>query len=589
MKPEKFYSDKLKKYRELEKKLKKRINTLSLFRFISMILLVYFFIKGINTHPLFFIASFVSLLFFILFVRLYKNRSDEKKKTRFLIDINEKEIRALNGDFKDFQKGSEFLNPEHEFTYDLDIFGEKSLFQYVCRCCTLNGEKVLASRFLTSPEKEEIIERNSSIHKELSGKPDFMQDYLTTGMMVVEKDIESSQIISWLNKKTNSIKILAHVLAIILALINISIIVISFFVPGFISYLIISGLSSWFLYGLYFQKINHYHSKIGRKQDIIKKFTVLSRVLAAGSFKHEFLVEASKTASNSIQHTRRLEQLMDLFDTRLNLLMGAVLNTILLLDFQLIIALERWKRKNRSLLLEILEIHSETDAYISGGIYTFNHPDFSYGVPVTQGFNAEKLGHPLILSNCVLNDFRLHQEEKIVVVTGANMAGKSTFLRTIGVNLILAGAGLPVFAEKFEFQVCPLITGMRTTDSLADSESYFFAELKRLKRIVERLRKGENLYILLDEILKGTNSTDKHIGSEALLKQIVNYETKLFIATHDLKLGELEKAFPHRIKNYHFESFIKDGELKFDYRIREGIAKNMNASFLMKKMDILKD
>ncbi|MBE0654356.1 MAG: hypothetical protein IH594_11195, partial [Bacteroidales bacterium] len=339
----------------------------------------------------------------------------------------------------------------------------------------------------------------------------------------------------------------------------------------------------------YFTAINRYHAEFGRKQEIIRKFNNLSEILGKTNFKQERLKENAIKTRSSIKSVKRLEKTLDLFDSRLNLLVGVVLNTLFMLDFYLILKLERWKKENRDLLTEIFSIHAETDACISGAIYQFNHPEFVRAVPVADGFIAVNMGHPLIdPDKCVLNDFKSVKDENIFIITGANMAGKSTFLRTIGVNLILAGAGFRVMAKKFEFEVNPLITGMRTTDSLAESESYFFAELKRLKRIMDKLRNNEKLYVLLDEILKGTNSTDKHKGSEELLKQITNYECKVFIATHDLQLGKLGEIYPEKIKNYHFESYIKGGELSFDYTIRKGIAMNMNASFLLKKMGILK-
>ncbi len=589
MQPRKYYKRQLETLRESEKKLKRKLSVFSLLRLISMVLLVYFFIRGVNTAGFYYILAGLAAILFFLFVRNYKNITDYLKKTRISIQINERELDALDGKYFNFNRGAKFLNSEHEFTYDLDIFGNNSLYQYICRCCTLNGEKILASRLLESLAGDKKIKRNQKIHEELSKNPDFMQEYLSTGLMIDEKEGESSQVISWLNNQKAGLKLFPHIAAFLMAGINTTIIIISFFVPGFINYFIISALISWFLYGSYFTPISRYHNEIGRKQEIIKKYGILSQVLRGTKFTQDFLVESEKKASTAIGHIRRLEKTMDIFDSRLNLFMGVVLNTLFLLDFHVIKSLERWKKDNRHLLMEILDIHAEIDAFISGGIFRFNNPRFIYPVMISKGLTIEGAGHPLITSGCVVNDFKLSGNENVIIITGANMAGKSTFLRTLGVNLILAGGGFPVFADKMEFQRKPIITGIRTTDSLAENESYFFAELKRLKRIMDRLRNGEKLYILLDEILKGTNSTDKHRGSEALLKQVVQYDSTFFITTHDLKLGELEKKFPEHIKNYHFESFIREDELEFDYKIREGIAKNMNASFLLKKMNILKN
>ena len=187
---------------------------------------------------------------------------------------------------------------------------------------------------------------------------------------------------------------------------------------------------------------------------------------------------------------------------------------------------------------------------------------------------------------CVSNDVTIENHPFFLVVTGANMAGKSTYLRTVGINLMLACAGAPACASSLRFYPYKLVTNLRTSDSLTDNESYFFAELKRLKMIIDRLQSGEPLFIILDEILKGTNSEDKQKGSIALMKQLVSLRANGIIATHDLLLGDLEKEFPDAIKNYRFEADIKDDHLSFTYKIREGVAQNMNASFLMKKMGI---
>jgi DNA mismatch repair ATPase MutS len=178
-------------------------------------------------------------------------------------------------------------------------------------------------------------------------------------------------------------------------------------------------------------------------------------------------------------------------------------------------------------------------------------------------------------------------QERVVLITGANMAGKSTFLRAVGVNMVLAYAGCPVCAASFVTGPYRLYSSMRTSDSLKDEESYFFAEIKRLKKIVDCMKEGENLLILLDEVLKGTNTTDKQKGSKGLIEKSIAHEVLCFIATHDLSLGEMQKLHKGKIVNYCFESYIKDLELTFDYKMRPGLAKNMNASFLMKQMGIM--
>ena len=203
---------------------------------------------------------------------------------------------------------------------------------------------------------------------------------------------------------------------------------------------------------------------------------------------------------------------------------------------------------------------------------------------------AENASHPFIAKEqSIGNPININGWKHFNVITGANMAGKSTYLRTVGVNLILAMTGSAVFADKFVFQPVEIITGIKTSDSLQDGESYFFAELKRLKQIIVRLENGERLFIILDEILRGTNSADKQKGSLGLIKQLLSLNAAGIIATHDLALGKLIESFPENISNKRFEVEITNNQLEFDYKIKDGISQNLNATFLMKKMGIVTD
>ena len=270
-------------------------------------------------------------------------------------------------------------------------------------------------------------------------------------------------------------------------------------------------------------------------------------------------------------------------------LAGIILNVLYLRDIRHAMALEQWRQRHIDDLPRWLGALAEMDALHSLGNFAFNHPDYTYPTIADHYFQMQgsALGHPLLHRNvCVKNDIDIPDCPQFLIITGANMAGKSTYLRTVGVNFLLACMGVPVCAESLT--VCPahLVTSLRTSDSLAGNESYFFAELKRLKMIIDRLQRGEQLFIILDEILKGTNSADKQRGSIALMKQLVSLRSCGIIATHDLVLGTLEGEFPGLIKNYRFEADIRNNELTFSYRLREGVAQNMNACFLMRKMGI---
>jgi DNA mismatch repair ATPase MutS len=262
-----------------------------------------------------------------------------------------------------------------------------------------------------------------------------------------------------------------------------------------------------------------------------------------------------------------------------------------LYDLQCVHRLEKWKSENASRLMEWIETVHETEALCSLGTFAFNHPRFVFPtINTDQKLSVVGLGHPLLDENArVVNDTYLDRDRSIMIITGANMAGKSTFLRSLGVNVVLGLAGAPACAKEFD---CPLIeirSGMRTADSLKENQSYFYAELDRLKSIMDELRRGTPLLILLDEILKGTNSTDKQSGSLALVKQLIEYPCLVVIATHDLALGDLQHLYPRRILNYSFEANIENDQLFFDYKLKRGVAQRMNATFLMQKMGIIPD
>ena len=283
---------------------------------------------------------------------------------------------------------------------------------------------------------------------------------------------------------------------------------------------------------------------------------------------------------------------LDRLDLRNNLILYALLEGSLFWQLRQMLRIERWKEEYGTHLLQWLEALGRLDALCALGTFAFNHKEYTYPIITDQPFvfRAKDMGHPLMpRKQCVVNDVEIPQRPYFLIITGANMAGKSTYLRTIGCNYILACIGAPVCCSSLEIYPAHLMTSLRTSDSLAHNESYFFAELKRLQQILERLKNGEEMFIILDEILKGTNSMDKQKGSFALVKQLLQLKTNGIIATHDLLLGDLIQHFPDEISNYCFEADIQNDELTFSYKLREGIAQNMNACFLMQKMGIVID
>jgi len=284
-----------------------------------------------------------------------------------------------------------------------------------------------------------------------------------------------------------------------------------------------------------------------------------------------------------------LKNILNRFDVRLNVFAFLILNTFLLWDLHQMMALKKWKAQNQTLVPKWFNAIAEIEVVNTFATLSFNHPEWCYPAIADEHFTlkAEDVGHPLIPEQQrVNNSFGIEGGARVDLITGSNMAGKSTFLRSLGINMILAYAGAPVCAKNFTVSISKLISSMRITDNLAENTSTFYAELKKLKSIIDEVNKHENLFILLDEILRGTNSLDRHTGSAALIKQLIKENAVALIATHDVELAKLEKDFPSNISNYHFDVQVAGEELYFDYKLKEGICTSLNASLLMKKIGI---
>ncbi|HSZ87563.1 MAG TPA: MutS family DNA mismatch repair protein, partial [Puia sp.] len=293
------------------------------------------------------------------------------------------------------------------------------------------------------------------------------------------------------------------------------------------------------------------------------------------------------TASSAI---RKFKKILDRFDMRLNFVLFIPLNIFFLWDLQIVFQLESWRDRFSKVMSGWFFALGEAEAINSLAILKYNHPGWVFPVFDTKNkgtLSAKDLGHPLIpLDKCVRNSFSTENIGQVALITGSNMAGKSTFLRSVGVNIILAMMGSPVDASLMTLSPVSVISSMRITDNLEESTSTFYAELKKLKHIIECCNRHENVFLLLDEILRGTNSLDRHTGSVALLRQLLKQDAVGILATHDLELAQLANEFPVNIHNYHFDVSVQNDELFFDYKLKDGICQSMNATILMKKIGI---
>ncbi len=584
-----FYQTRRNDFEIALSKIKKQINLISnlrIFVAVGFVIAIYFAFSNIS-------VLYVTIPLIVAFTFLVQQHSrlyDQKIHFENLVKINQQEGKALTGDTSGFTSGSEFIDHHHPYSYDLDIFGDGSLFQTINRCNTIHGKKYMAQRLsypLTS--SSEISSQNHAI-QELAVKTDFRQHFQASGMEIGEQPHDRDQLLEWLKQPsflyTSSFY---KILLVVLPLITVALVITSFFVSIAKPFAILLALSQWAILGLNLKKVNIFHEYISRKKNILEKYARLLHYFRREKFSSVILNELGFSALEADIKVKSLASLVSSLNARLNAMTNLVVNSLLLYDLQYVYRLEKWKHENAGSLKIWLDVISETEVLCSLGTFAFNHPYFTYAkINSELDIKAIGLGHPLLREDeCITNDVHIGIGESVLIITGANMAGKSTFLRTAGVNLVLALTGGPVYAKEFHCPIIHIRSGMRTADSLKDHQSYFYAELDRLKTIMDELRSDKPLFILLDEILKGTNSTDKQSGSIALIKQLLPHPCLAMIATHDLVLGELEKEYPQHIKNYCFEANIENDQLSFDYKLKPGLAQKMNATFLMKKMGII--
>ncbi|CAH8284690.1 MutS-like protein [Mariniflexile fucanivorans] len=583
-----YYEKHLEIYNQEVKALYKKMTALSLYR--SLV----FVFTGFGIYTFFGnwqLAVFIGILGIAIFLYLLSKYNDIKAKRRFneaLVVINEDEIEIASGNFHHRDAGLQFQDPNHFYSLDIDLFGRGSFFQFINRTTINEGTQKL-SEALKANQINDIVSRQDAI-KELSSKPQWRQHYSATSSLV-SIETPAKQIINWLHNYKPFLPRIFKWLPLAFSLGSITVIVLGVFNiinAVFIGSWLVLGLG---ISGLYLKKINELASNTDKVKDTFRQYASLLKLIENESFssdilkqKQEQIQQEEKKASDIF---KELSKAMDALDNRINLISLVLGNGYFLLDIKNSFLVEQWIKEHANKVADWFEVVSFFDAYNSLGNFAFNHPEFVFPIIETDSsvIKAESLGHPLLNKNKRIDSDLTIENEQFFIVTGANMAGKSTFLRTVSLHIVMANVGLPVCAKSSNYSPVKLITSMRTTDSLTDDSSYFFSELTRLKYIVDAIEK-EPYFIVLDEILKGTNSTDKAIGSRKFVEKLVASNATGIIATHDLSLCDIEKDLED-VKNYYFDAEIINDELYFDYKLKQGICKNMNASFLLKKMNIV--
>lgn len=584
-----------KRMRSLEKLTKRQKDTIN---FISMLRLI-IFAAGIGFSIYFYIYKkfyfswslmVVTLIAFIVLIFKHNAVIERKRLTEKLLDINSYSLRRLKGEWRQFQDtGEEFKNLEHPYSDDLDVFGKSSIFQWINTAVTPMGRRRL-KELLANPSLnlQDIVCRQQAI-KELSENIGFRQRLEAECGRIPAENQSVDELITWAAKGEKLVdKLYFKAGLIILPVFTIASIIFYFIRPS-IGYslplvFIMLDLIALKLGGKirsealdtaynYKKNIRAYYKALKQIEDKRFKAPLLKEIKEKLTSPDN--IKASSAVTKLIKITDRISDRNNFF--------SILLNILFLWDYHLIVKLESWKRAYGHSVEDWLKCIGEFEALNSLAIIGLDNPCWTKPDFISEGLeiNAKELAHPLLPEGRVSNSAKLGALHSIILITGSNMSGKSTYLRTIGINLVLAYAGAPVCAKNFSCSIMNIYTCMRISDNLEKNISSFYAEIIRIKEIVSAVNKGEPVFFLLDEIFKGTNSIDRHLGAETLINKLSKANTLGLVSTHDLELGELENK-NSKIKNYHFQEHYKDNEIQFNYKLKEGLSTTRNAVYLMK-------
>lgn len=593
--PLKIYRKREEYYYNLSKKQGIAINRFSSMRLITVLAGIINIMFLYITKRYIFIY-YILLGYILLFIYLVGKHNKIKNNHKYACEIhkiNEEALERLAGNWNKFKDtGLEFQDDSHSFSNDLDIFGQGSLFQYINTTTTYMGRLAL-KRYLTYPSmnKEEINKRQEAIN-ELSAKLAWRQKLMAEGLVTVNKPNNNDDLYSFVEAKDELYtKPWLIIGSILIPAVSIGIILLYFL--KIISYQIPTLVVAVQIL-IFMVKYEERSKKLNIVYKYEKSIKVYSKMLyqvEKKNFESKYLLELKDKLVNDNKRTawyqiKELENIADGIANRNNPYF-MVINIIVLWDYQCMIGLEQWKRKSGMLIKDWLETIGEFEALSSLANIRYDNPDWTIPKIVDKPhyIMGKDIGHPLISDNRVCNDFQIDGVTKALLITGSNMSGKSTYLRTIGINMVLAYAGAPVCAKEFYCNIFNIYTCMRVGDNLEKNTSSFYAELLRIKKIVDS-SKTNKVFFLLDEVFKGTNSQDRHEGAKILVNKLVDNKAIGLVSTHDLELEVLEKESNKRIRNYHFKEYYKDNKIYFDYKLKPGISTTRNAMYLIKMMGI---
>lgn len=577
---------------------KNKVNLFSLMRLIVfglLLVLIYWAVK-LDNFTLFAIGAVVIGIVFNWLVARQGWFEKQREYFENFKAVNQNELDNMSSYANIYHNGNEFNHDKHYYTSDLDIFGPASLFQLINRAATPAGRQKLAGWLQTPANKPTILSRQQAVH-EIGGKSEWKLKVQAQLLFAhKQNDNELQQLFRYLHKPLNMPgEAWLNKYVLVIPWVMIAAVIGAFYYPEVKLVATGIGLLNFIITGLANKNTQQTDLIAGKIGNTLKNYSDVFDSVE----KEQWSAEYNSRLANGIKRTggksiavitRQLSALINSLNNRNNILVGFLLNVILVWNVRYVLAIENWKRANHESIEDAFDVIAEYEALLSLASLRINYPQWcTPQIAEGEGYTltAQMLSHPLIKEGVrVDNSYELNNTRKIDIITGSNMAGKSTFLRTLGINTVLALAGAPVCAESMEVSVVQLFSYMRIKDSLNESTSTFKAELDRLQMLLEAVKEQPNILFLIDEMLRGTNSVDKYLGSKAVIEKLISQQGVGLVATHDLQLAQLETQYPGYVRNFYFDIQVKDGEMLFDYKLKPGECKTFNASLLLERIGI---
>lgn len=576
--------------------LKRKLNAISFSRlglFIAEILVVALII---NVGFVWYFAGLLAapLFLFLFLVKKQTKVQEELTYAQKLLWVYQNEIDQLTNGKNGYNDGNAYADEYHPYSSDLDVFGQGSLYAFVNRCNTQQGLDILAAN-LNQPCDQLSIEQRQEAITELKEHIDQtfhfraeLQNHKPGQLQVIIRKLQQQLPGQLKFTRKNTLRMYIKLVPFIMT---------ALFGLG-----LVFGTWAWQLFGvfglvnigltfIYMAQINQVYYGFSRESSLLSAFADTIKWTEEVKWKSPYIQRFfgdTIHAEPISKQIRKLSSIIQAFDARLNIIVSMFLNIFMAWDLRCSISLCNWYDQSAEQTVEGMTRISRFEELISFATLAYNQPEWNFPVIVSSfHFNATEMGHPLIPEQVrIPNSFNLEDMPTVDIVTGSNMAGKSTFLRTVGVNMTLAFAGAPVCAGQMSLSVFKVLSYMRIKDSLNDQTSTFKAELNRLKMILDAIQSNKNAFVLIDEMLRGTNSKDKYLGSKVFIEKLIEQNTPALFATHDLQLSEMQETYPENIRNYHFDIQITEGEMEFDYKLKTGPCKTFNAALLLKQIGL---